>query len=64
MSVVKYVWDMQNVLAETDGANAQQALYTQAPQVYGRLVSQRQERVQLPFSATSYIKAPTHRTEV
>jgi RHS repeat-associated protein len=41
MSVVKYVWDMQNVLAETDGANAQQALYTQAPQVYGRLVSQR-----------------------
>jgi RHS repeat-associated protein len=37
----KFIWDGQNVLMETDGGGTTQVLYTQAPGLYGRLVSQR-----------------------
>jgi RHS repeat-associated protein len=44
----KFLWDEQNYLAETDAANDTQAVYTNEPQVYGNLVSQRRS------SATSW----------
>ncbi len=37
----KFVWDRQNLLAETDGAGATQAEYTQTAETFGQLVSQR-----------------------
>ena len=40
-SLVRYVWDGQNVLAETDGSNATLAVYTLEPKPYGNLISQR-----------------------
>lgn len=38
--VLKYVWDQQNYLAETDGDNQIQAVFTNEPQQYGNLISQ------------------------
>ncbi len=37
---VRYVWDSQAYLAETDGSNVMQAEYTQEPAQYGGLLSQ------------------------
>ncbi len=37
---VRYVWDGQAYLAETDGSNVMQAEYTQEPAQYGGLLSQ------------------------
>jgi len=37
----KFVWDDQNYLGETDAANDTQVVYTNEPQLYGNLVSQR-----------------------
>jgi hypothetical protein len=39
--VKKFVWDEQNYLGETDGANDTQAVYTNEPRRYGNLISQR-----------------------
>ena len=39
--VKKFVWDEQNYLAETDGSNDTQVVYTNEPRRYGNLVSQR-----------------------
>ncbi|MEX1098087.1 MAG: RHS repeat-associated core domain-containing protein [Planctomycetales bacterium] len=43
MPTTKYVWSSKydNIVAETDGADAVQAIYTQEPALYGNLVSQR-----------------------
>lgn len=38
---VKFVWDGQLYLAETDNANATQVVYTQEPSAYGSALSQR-----------------------
>jgi RHS repeat-associated protein len=38
--VVRFIWDCQNYLAETDAENAIQAEYTNEPQSYGNLISQ------------------------
>jgi hypothetical protein len=37
----KFIWDQQNYLAETDENNDTQVDYTNEPQVYGNLLSQR-----------------------
>jgi RHS repeat-associated protein len=37
----RFIWDGQNILAETDGSNVIQAVYTQTPSTYGNLISQR-----------------------
>jgi RHS repeat-associated protein len=37
----KFIWDGENYLAETDGADATAAIYTNAPLQFGKLVSQR-----------------------
>ena len=44
----KQIWDGENILLETDGANATQVVYTNEPAGYGNLVSQRRG------STTSY----------
>jgi RHS repeat-associated protein len=36
----KPIWDLSNILEETDGSDVTQAVYTQAPRQYGDLVSQ------------------------
>ena len=38
----KFLWDDQNYLAETDATNDTQVVYTNEPQQYGNLISQRQ----------------------
>ena len=38
---IRYIWDGQNVLVETDGSNATLAVYTLEPKPYGNLISQR-----------------------
>ncbi len=48
-ATVKHVWAGQNLLMETTGAGATQAVYTQTGDVYGRLVSQRRG------STTNYV---------
>jgi len=40
---VKFVWDGQDVLLETDGNGTTQVTYTQTPDVYGQIVSQRRD---------------------
>ena len=37
----KFVWDDQNYLAETDGTDDTQVVYTNEPRYYGNLISQR-----------------------
>jgi RHS repeat-associated protein len=37
----KPIWDMENILLETDGSNVTQVIYTLEPAGYGNLVSQR-----------------------
>src|SRR5262249_25042799 len=37
----KFVWDEQNYLAETDGSDVVQVVYTTEPYLHGELVSQR-----------------------
>ncbi|REJ87360.1 MAG: RHS repeat protein [Planctomycetota bacterium] len=39
--IKKFVWDEQNYLAETDGNDDTQVVYTNEPRLYGNLVSQR-----------------------
>lgn len=41
MTVTNFIWDEQNYLAETDGSNAVQVVYTNEPQQYGNLISTR-----------------------
>src|SRR5262245_5257778 len=48
MPVTKYIWDEQNLLAEADGSDGIQTVYTNEPQQYGNLISTRQS------GATSY----------
>ena len=40
MTVTNYIWDDDNLLMETDGADAVQAVYTVEPDVYGNVISQ------------------------
>src|SRR5262249_18213049 len=44
----KAIWDLQNILLETNQGDATQVLYTLQPEVYGNLVSQ------IRNSATNY----------
>ncbi|MFO0915184.1 MAG: hypothetical protein U0795_19640 [Pirellulales bacterium] len=37
----KPIWDLQNILLETDGSNVTQVVYTLEPAGYGKLISQR-----------------------
>jgi hypothetical protein len=41
MTVTNFIWDEQHYLAETDGSNAEQVVYTNEPQQYGNLISTR-----------------------
>ncbi len=41
MPTTNYIWDEDNLLAETDGNNVVQTVYTNEPQQYGNLVSSR-----------------------
>jgi len=43
MAKTEYIWDVvtDNVMMEKDGAGSTQAVYTQEPSQYGRLISQR-----------------------
>ena len=41
MPITKYLWDGDNILAETDGNDTVTTVYTNEPQQYGKLVSQR-----------------------
>ena len=41
MPITKYLWDGDNILAETDGSDTVTTVYTNEPQQYGNLVSQR-----------------------
>ena len=36
----KFVWDMENILVETDSADVTQVVHSLAPELYGNLVSQ------------------------
>jgi RHS repeat-associated protein len=47
MPTTNYIWDDENILAETDENNIVQTLYTNEPQQYGNLISSR-----LPISGT------------
>jgi len=47
MPTTNYIWDEDNLLAETDGSNVVQTVYTNEPQEYGNLVSTR-----LPIAGT------------
>jgi len=38
--ITKYIWDFQNYLAEIDAAETIEAVYTNEPQQYGKLISQ------------------------
>ena len=38
-----FIWDGQDVLLETDVSNNTQVTYTQTPDIYGNLVSQRRD---------------------
>ena len=40
-TTTNYIWDEQNLLAEADGSNTIQTLYSNEPQDYGNLVSSR-----------------------
>jgi len=40
-STTKFIWDGETYLTETDGADATAAVYTNEPQQYGNLISQR-----------------------
>lgn len=39
----KPIWDVENILLETDGSDVTQVVYTQEPAGYGNLVSQRRD---------------------
>lgn len=41
MAVTEYIWDEDNLVAETDGTNAVNVVYTNEPQQYGNLISTR-----------------------
>ena len=41
VATTKFIWDEDNYLEETDGANSVQAVYTNEPMQYGNLISQR-----------------------
>jgi len=41
MTVTNYIWDDDNLLAEADGSNVVQTVYTNEPEQYGNLVSSR-----------------------
>ena len=41
MPITKYLWDGDNILAETDGSDTVTTVYTNEPQQYGNLISQR-----------------------
>jgi RHS repeat-associated protein len=41
MPVTKYIWDDENLLAEADGTNMINVVYTNEPQQYGDLISSR-----------------------
>jgi RHS repeat-associated protein len=47
MPTTNYIWDEDNLLAEADGSNTMQTVYTNEPQQYGNLVSTR-----LPVAGT------------
>src|SRR6516165_708520 len=40
-TTTNYIWDDENLLAEADGTNAIQTVYTNEPQQYGNLISSR-----------------------
>jgi RHS repeat-associated protein len=46
-TTTNYIWDEENLLAEADGTNAIQTMYTNEPEQYGNLVSTR-----LPVAGT------------
>src|SRR5207244_1123523 len=39
--ITKFVWDLENILVETDGSDVTQAIYSLGLALYGNLVSQR-----------------------
>jgi hypothetical protein len=39
--LTKFVWDENNYLMETDANDQPKAVYTNRPDVYGKLISQR-----------------------
>jgi RHS repeat-associated protein len=41
MPTTNYIWDEENLLAEADGSNIVQTVYTNEPQQYGNLISNR-----------------------
>src|SRR5262249_12123415 len=41
MPVTKYIWDKQNYLAEADGSDTINVVYTNEPTPYGNLISTR-----------------------
>jgi len=41
MPTTNYIWDEENLLAETDASNVVQTVYTNEPQQYGNLISSR-----------------------
>ena len=47
VATTKFIWDEQNYLAEADGTNTIQTVYTNEPQQYGNLISTR-----LPIAGT------------
>lgn len=40
---IKMVWDEENILLETDGADATQVVYTLEPQIFGNVISERRK---------------------
>src|SRR5262249_26769550 len=40
-TTTNYIWDENNLLAETDGSNVVQTVYTNEPELYGNLISSR-----------------------
>lgn len=62
VTTTKFIWDEDNYLAETDGADAVQAVYTNEPQRYGNLVSQRRGAATqfFHFDATSSTRQLTN----
>src|SRR5262245_48636099 len=40
-TTTNYIWDEQNYLAEADGSNTIQTVYTNEPEQYGNLISSR-----------------------
>ena len=54
MPVTKYIWDGENYLQETDEDDVTQVTYTNKPEQYGELISQRRENGTNPATTETY----------